>query len=267
MIISGNSAVEGQGQPLADRLFDDASIIVALIQREIQSRFGRNALGYAWTYVVPLLWIGVTYFTFRYFGRQTPVYTDTITFIISGLIPYFGFRYVITSIVRVNSAMRGLIIFPKVTQAHGVIAMALIDFANIFVIYFMVAGLNYVLFGNWELDKPLQFVAGIALAWGLGASYGYLFSRLSLVHSTFEFIAQPVLRPMIFLSGIFFTANELPDYILAVVGLNPVLHAVEFTRDGMLFHYESRVSSPLYVVAWIIGLFAAGLAVRAMRRQ
>lgn len=266
MIIGESSDLGSSERSFGDRLVDHGSIVIALIQREVQSRFGRNVLGYAWTYVVPVLWIGATYFAFRFFGRQTPVYTDTITFIISGLIPYFGFRYVITSIVRVNATIRGLVIFPRVTQAHGVVAMALIDLANIFIIYIVIAGLNYFIFGNWELDKPLQFVAGVALAWGLGASYGYLFSRLALVGSTFEYLAQPILRPMMFLSGIFFTANELPDYVLTLFGLNPLLHAVEFARDGMLFHYESRVASPLYVLAWIAALLAAGLLVRAMRR-
>jgi transposase len=33
---------------------------LALARREIQSRFGENALGYAWTYVAPLAWIAAT---------------------------------------------------------------------------------------------------------------------------------------------------------------------------------------------------------------
>lgn len=267
-MIVGESAIHGgPRRSFADRLVDHIQIIAALAEREIKSRFGRNALGYAWTYVLPLLWITVTYFTFKFFGRRTPVYTDTVTFIISGLIPYFGFRYVTASIPRVNGMVRGLLIFPSVTREHGVIAMALIDLVNIFIIYFAIAAANYMLFGKWELDDPLHFAIGVALAWSLGASYGYLFSRLALVQPTFEYVSQPILRPLIFLSGIFFTANELPEHVLEIFALNPILHAVEFARDGLLFHYQSRVASPLYVLGWTAGMLAAALVVRAIRRN
>lgn len=267
MIVGQSAAPGGASRSLADRLVDHAHVVAALAEREIKSRFGQNALGYAWTYVLPLLWIAVTYFTFKFFGRRTPVYTDTVTFIISGLIPYFGFRYVTASLPRVNGIVRGLLVFPTVTREHGVVAMALIDLVNIFIIYTVIAAANYMLFGKWELDDPLHFAAGVALAWSLGAGYGYLFVRLALVQPTFQFISQPILRPLIFLSGIFFTANELPDHVLAIMAWNPILHAVEFARDGLLFHYQSRVASPLYVLVWTFGLIAAALVVRAIRRH
>ena len=84
---------------------------------------------------------------------------------------------------------------------------------------------------------------------------------------TFQHISGPLLRPAIFLSGIFFVANELPEMMLSIFAVNPILHAVEFARDGMLFHYESRVADPLYVMFWIAGIFAAAFAVRLARRS
>lgn len=264
----GESAVHGGSRrSFADRLIDNVHVVAALARREVQSRFGQNALGYAWTYVVPLLWIGVSYVFFRFFGRRVPVYTDLVTFILSGLIPFVGFRMVISSMGRVNGSVRGLLIFPTVTREHAAVAMALVEFVNVFIIFAVVAALNYAAFGNGELDDPLHFAMGVALAWGLGAAYGYMFSNLGLIDITFQHISGPLLRPAIFLSGIFFTANELPERVLQIFALNPILHAVEFARDGMLFHYESRIASPLYVLGWTAGMFAAALIIRAVRRH
>lgn len=263
MISDSRGYVPGAGERLVAHL----DIISALARRELQSRFGENALGYAWTYVAPLAWIAATYLAFWMFQRSSPVFSDTITFIISGLIPYAAFRYVITSIARSITTSRGLLIFPAVTQEHAIATAALLDFTNIFVVYAVVMFVNYALFGNFELDNFLYFSWGVALAWGLGVGYAYLFASLAKIHATFAQVGPVLLRPAFFISGVFFTANELPDAALDVLGWNPLLHAIEIARDGMLFHYESRVASSAYVLCWIAGLFAVSAGINLTRRR
>lgn len=263
---AANRVAARRGASAADRFLDHANVVLALARREVQSRFGQTSFGYAWSYVAPLVWIAATYFAFYLFGRTSPVYTDIITFIISGLIPYAAFRFVISAIARVNNGIRGLLIFPSVTLEDGVVAIALVEFANIFVVIGIVAGLNWVVFGNGELDNPLMFLEGLTLAWALGASYGYLFAVLARINPTFQNLGPVLLRPSYFVSGVFFTANELPDRFLKIFALNPILHTVEIARDGMLFHYQSRVASPLYVIAWIAGMIGLALVIRGLRR-
>jgi len=263
---AGGIALERSRPSLADRLFGHAQVVWALCKREVQTRFGQNLMGYGWTYVAPLLWIGATYVVFNFLGRRSPVYTDLITFIISGLVPFVAFRLVVSSLGRANGAVRGLLIFPSVTRDHGATAMALVELANAFVIFAFVAALNFLLFGNWELDDPLKFAAGVALCWALGAAYGYLFSTLALIDITFQHVSGPLLRPTIFLSAIFFVANELPQRIMEIASWNPLLHAVEIARDGMLFHYQSRVAEVSYPLLWVAAMLAAAAIVRIARR-
>lgn len=267
-MISGKAAPPGGDvRSAADRFLDHVQVIFALAQREVQSRFGQHLFGYAWTYVTPLLWIGGTYLFFQFFGRKSPVYTDLITFIISGLIPYLGFRTVISAITRVNASVNGLMIFPSVTREHGVAASALVEFINVFIVFTLVMLLNLILFGNGELDNPLQFVAGVTLAWGLGAAYGYLLSVIGRFDRSYMDFGVIVLRPMFFFSGIWYTANELPESFLSILIYNPLLHAIEIARGGMLFHYETRVASAPYAVLWIAILLLAALAVRHVARR
>lgn len=251
----------GRQASWSERAVANIQVIWALIERDVQSRFGQNALGYGWTFVAPFAWIGATYFAFYFFGRRAPVYTDTITFIISGLIPYAAFRYVINTIGRVNSSVRGLLIFPSVAPEHAVIAAAIVEFVNIFIVFAVVAAVNLLVFGNGELDDPLMFVEGVGLAWGLGASYGYLLSVLGRISPIIQQAGVIALRPTYLLSGVFFTANELPDFILRIFGWNPVLHAIDIARDGMLFHYQSRVADPAYPLIVIAALLATAITV------
>lgn len=252
--------------PVGDRLMANVDVVAALIHRDVKSRFSGNFLGFGWTYVVPLVWIAATYFAFYFFGRRVPVFTDTITFIISGLIPYMGFRYMVNSVARANTAMRRLLIFPTVAIEHGVISSALLEWANIFVVFAVVAALNYIVFGNGEMDDPLRWFEGVTLACGLGASYGYLAVALTELNSGFRQFAVVILRPTFFMSGVFFTANELPEQILPLFIWNPVLHAVEIARDGMLFHYQSRVASAVYPIVWIVGMTALAAILRLSQR-
>jgi ABC-type polysaccharide/polyol phosphate export permease len=257
----------GGGGRLSERLVAHIDIMLALGARELRARFSQNSLGYAWTFVAPLVWVAATYLSFYLFGRTSPVYTDTITFIISGIIPYAAFRYTVTAVGRVNTAVRGLLIFPSVRHEHAIVTVALLEFVNIFIVFAVVAAANYLIFGNGELDNIPQFVAGVALAWGLGSSYGYLFSVLGRFNPTLQQAGVVLLRPTFFLSAVFFTANELPESLLNVLIWNPVLHATEIARDGMLFHYQSRVASAPYVLVWIVAMTVAGLAVSTARKS
>lgn len=265
--MTANANATQVGGTFGERAIAHIDIVVALAARELRGRFSQNSLGYAWSFATPLVWIAATYLSFSLFGRTSPVFTDAITFIISGLIPYAAFRYTVTAISRVNNSMRGLLIFPSVTYEHGVVTVAILEFINAFFIFGVVAAANFMAFGNGELANPLQFVEGVALAWGLGASYAYLFSVLARSNPTIQQVGMIILRPTFFISGVFFTANELPDRILDIVGWNPLLHAIETARDGMLFHYDSRVASPLYALAWIVLLTVAGIVASIWRES
>lgn len=257
----------GREADASDRILLHADIVVALMRRDLQSRFGHNALGYAWTFVTPLAWFAAIYFAFWLLGRTTPVYTDFVTFVISGLIPYAAFRYVITSIGRATRQARGLMIFPNVTREHAIAAAAILEWINILIVYGIIALGNYVVYGNFELANALQFVAGIGLAWGLGASCAYMFDALARINETFYDLPNILLRPTIFLSAVFFVANEVPNSVLDVIKWNPLLHAIEYARDGLLFHYDSRVASVLYVLLWIAGFALAGFIISRLQSR
>jgi capsular polysaccharide transport system permease protein len=244
---------------------EHSEIVLILAWRDFKTRFSQNFFGYSWNFVTPLLWVSGTYLFFHFMGRTSPVYTDLITFIISGLIPFASFRYAVNAMGRVNGTVRGLLIFPTVTAEHAAIAGALVEYCNIFILFAIVSAINHFAFGNGELDNPLMWLEGITLAWALGASYGYFFSVLSRRDVTIFQLGVILLRPSYFFSAVFFIPNELTGDVLKVFSWNPLLHAVEIARDGMLFHYESRVADPLYVIVCIAVLFGAALAVRAWR--
>jgi capsular polysaccharide transport system permease protein len=134
-----------------------------------------------------------------------------------------------------------------------------------FVLAAIIMGINYLAFGNFELDDFPMWVEGLTLAWMLGAAYGYFFSVISRDDPTIFQFGVILLRPSYFLSGVFFIPSELRGDVLAVFSWNPLLHAVEIARDGMLFHYKSYIDDPSYVIVCFAVMMALALAARVWR--
>lgn len=246
-------------------IVEHGEIILALAKRDLKTRFSQNFFGYSWTFVAPLVWIAATYGMFYFLGRKSPIYADTITFIVSGLIPYASFRYVINSMGRVAGTTRPLLIFPTVTREHAAIAGALVEYGNMLILAVIMMAINYVAFGNFELDDFPMWIEGLTLAWLLGVAYGYFFVVISRDDPTLFQFGVVILRPSYFISGVFFVPNELRGDVLAVLTWNPLMHAIEIARDGMLFHYTSHVADAGYVLACAAAMLAVAFAVRAWR--
>ena len=263
-----NAIAHGAGGPrrsLSEWAIEQSEIVLALARRDFKTRFDQNFFGYSWTFIAPLVWVAATYGMFYFMGRQSPVYTDLITFIISGLIPYASFRYVINSMGRMAGVTRPLLIFPTLAREHAVIAGALVEFGNMLFLAAAIMAANYLAFGNFELDNFPMWFAGMALAWLLGAAYAYFFVVLSRDNPTLFQLGIVILRPTYFISGVFFIPNELRGDVLRIFSWNPLLHAIEISRDGMLFHYTSHVADPGYVLLCIAVMFGSAVAIRIWR--
>jgi capsular polysaccharide transport system permease protein len=267
MIGNGTTIGPVRSASPAEWLRAQLQIVAALARRDVQSRFGESWLAYASSFLAPIAWIGATWLAFYLLGRSSPVYTDMVSFIISGLIPYALFRYVVTAIGRTKTTSRNLLLFPTVAEEHNMAAGALVELANGFILFLLVTGANLAIFGKGELADPLAFGWGMLLCWSLGGAYAYFFAMLSRFHRRANNIGQLLLRPTFFLSAVFFTANELPEHVLDWLSWNPLLHAVEVARDGMLFNYQSRIASGGYVLLWIVALGIGGFILGLLRRN
>lgn len=236
--------------------------VQALVVRDVASRFGGDVLGYLWTYVLPLASIGFIYVAFAFLGRTLPFHTDSLSFILSGMLPYLLCRFTISAIVRARTAAAKLYILPSVTRNRAFIATAIVEFYNGLILYALLFTFNWLLFGNGELSDPLLALTGFATAWGLGGAFGYMMVSLSRFGELFIRAVPVILRPLFFVSGVFYTANELPAAILDMLRFNPLLHAIELIRSGLFLSYASRTASLLYPLGCIAAMLVVGWLVQ-----
>ncbi len=231
----------------------------AVIFREIRSRYTGDKLGYLWAYIAPLAWIAIIYILFQLLGRSSPIDTDIASFIFSGIIPYLSARFIINAVMRARMAYRNLMTLPSVTALTVYLSVFILELFNSILIYAVLLCLNYIVFGFFEIDEPIVAIWGFLLACGSGGAFGFLIVNLARKSEIFAKATPIFLRPLFYLSGVFYTVNELPPSLVGWIYWNPLLHAIEILRDGLFVSYDSRMGTALIPISFIIVATLAGL--------
>ncbi len=236
----------------------------ALMVREVRARFSGDPLGYTWAFVTPLVWIASIAVIFSLVGRLTPIHTDIISFLIAGMLPYTIFRTTISATMRISKAQKNMRYFANISANDILVASTLMELMNAILIYIVLMAGNELIFSHFEVADPAMTMFGFTLAWGLGASFGHMavaFTQIS--EATVRFVPI-LLRPMFWLSGIFFVANELPGGLLNVMQYNPLLQAIEIMRSASFLGYSSRIADPLIPLAWIVGMNLTAVLIKTL---
>lgn len=242
-------------------------VVHAIVLREIRTRFGSQKLGYLWALLEPSIVIVTFYWFFRITDRQPPAGMDLFSFIATGVVPYTLFA---NSVVRVSEAINGnksLLYYPQVRPIDLVMARSALEAATFAAVFLLLLGGRALYVQELRVDSPLHVIAGMAMASLLGTGFGMIFCALGQIAPSVERARGPMMRPLFWVSGIFFTVGMLPEEVRAVMLLNPVLHATEMVRDGWFSGYVGYQVAT-YQVSWVLSLLLVGLLLeRAVRRK
>jgi capsular polysaccharide transport system permease protein len=242
-------------------------VIYALLLRETKTRFGENQLGYLWALIEPLLWIGV--FTTMYYmlGREGPPGMHLVPFLVTGIIPYLLFRETSSRTASAIDANKGLLYYPQVRPLDLVLSRALLEWTTMLVVFALLMGAFALFQGRLRVDHALRVVLGLLLASAMGVGLGLVFCGLSVFTSAAQRLQGPLLRPLIWTSGVFFVVDSLPTRARQFLLYNPLLHAVELVRGGWFPTHESRYVSVTYPAFWAICLLFFGLSLERVARR
>lgn len=250
-------------------LLIELQVIHALVLRETKTRFGAHRLGYLWALLEPIIWV-VTFGGMYYFlGRLAPPGMGVVEFLVTGIVPFLLFRSSATRLTAAVESNRGLLFYPRVRPLDVVAARGVLEFSTHTAVFALLMTGAALLSGRATFDQPLKVLAGLGLAGGLGASLGLLFCAVNVYNNVAERLLGPVLlRPLFWISGVFYPVESLPTAARNILLHNPVLHVIDLIRDGVFPGYEARHVDPWYPLAWVLVLSFLGLTMeRAARRR
>ncbi|MHA7834322.1 MAG: ABC transporter permease [Algiphilus sp.] len=233
----------------------------AFLLREMKDQFGRFRLGYFWALAEPGAVVAILTFLHAVVrGGHSTLYGESpVVFFVFGAVPYFLFMNCVQRAQGSISGMKGLFSYRQVRPIDVVIARSIIEGLTMVGVGFLFV-LGWLWFGNTlPLADPLLLASSLTMLFLLGFSLGLCFEVFGTIYNDMRRIFAIVMRPMFFISGLFFTIEMIPMEYRPYLIWNPVLHAVDFTRDAVLQGYESP-ANPFYVPACILLLLFIGLS-------
>lgn len=244
-------------------------VIFALILRETKTRYGRYKLGYIWAFLEPVLFISILSFIFS-IRRSVPFDVPTVLFCATGVIPFFLFRNIVTQTMTAIRANIQLLVFPQVQVSDLGFARTVLDFATYIVVFaLLMAGIDFLQIAPVSIQNPIQLFQAAFLIVLTGYGFGTSVCSLALLFPAIEvLIATLILRPLFFVSGVFFSVDMLPPDLRAIALFNPILQLIELFRSAFFANFDSQYVDMSYLVGFSLTQVFLGLLLqRAFRKH
>lgn len=238
--------------------------IIALILREMSTRYGRSPGGYLWAVLEPLLAIMVLAFGFSLFIRTPLLGSSFLLFYATGYLPFQLYTSVADSIMRCIDFNRALLFYPMISWVDNVLARFLLNaLTAILVSYILLTGIRVFTETRSIIDfSPIAWAYGLAMFLALGVgTINCVIMGLFPVWTTIWGIAM---RPLMIASGVFFLYDDMPRTVQNLLWWNPLIHVTGFMRRGFYPNYDANYASITYVAACAIATLAFGIIL--MRR-
>jgi len=223
-------------------------VIVSLVLRETRATFGTSSFGYLWAIITPTASVGLLVFLFSLIGRQPPFGSSLALFFATGILTLQFFNELSGKLMTVFDANRALLTYPIIKDVDTLIARVLLISATYLVImsifYTALIALGLAKFPAQPDQVVLAFFATALLGFGFGTLNAVIIS----LWDTWAQIEKVLTRPLFFISGIFYVPSLLPPQAREVLQWNPVLHLVEWFRNGFYPNYDSMMLNVWYPI-------------------
>lgn len=234
-------------------------VVHALLLRELKTRFGAYRLGIVWALIEPLTHVAVLSVIFGIRSRTAPGAAEFPIFLATGIIPFVMFRGMVMRAMTTVEANRALFTYAQVKPFDTLIARFILEVAIYSVVFlvFMI-GAGWVGFDVAVQDPLAVFVVFLALGL-LGLGVGALACVLNDALPDVAQLVPVTLRPLYFISGIFFSVEVIPAEYRGWLLWNPVLHGLELIRGHYFRGIETHYGDPLYLAACTVATLSFGL--------
>lgn len=242
-----------------DRRFAAGRSIMALVLREMSTRFGRTPGGYVWTILQPTGVIVLLAIAFSILKANPSLGNSFLLFKATGFMFLTQFRQIAQVVGESLRFSRPLLDYPGVSWIDALIARFLLNaLVMLLVSWIVLHGIvvydDVSLVLNWPV---IVLATGLSLLLGLGVGCMncFLFMRFPVWQQAWSIITAP----LFLVSGVVLLFEELPRNVQGILWFNPVYHITGLVRAGFYSTYSPTYVSVSYVLACSLMPLVLGL--------
>lgn len=241
-------------------------VVHALVLREVQTRFGRQHLGFLWLFIEPLL-LASAIATFKWAAEYNTAYAGISVFVFAlvSYLPYFCFRAIVGRAPGALHQNMTLLYHARIKLIDVVIARHVLEALSVLAVMTLIT-IGVVLWGDVvPANIPLLFL-GLLLLFLYAHGLGLMAAAAAAAWPMTERLIHPLVYLSLPLSGALVALHAVDPALRDVLLWNPQAHIHEMIRDSFFGPALPSHYSIAYVCFWV-GLFnLLGLAaLRAVR--
>ena len=243
------------------------TLIYHFAERESKSRYKRSVLGWFWSFLNPLVTVGVYWFVFGVVYRAAPPGTSNGNaenfglYLFTGLVIWTLFTGLVDGSMEWLSSVSDLrkkIYFPTETALLGGAASNLVQSTlEVVVLLVIMAAFSNI---GWTL---VFLPVAMALALGFGLGLGFIVSVLNARYRDIKYLVGILLNVAFFAVPIVYTpelleSEKIPEIARLFVEWNPAALFIEISRDATYFLQVPLWNRFLAALAWSVVTFSIG---------
>lgn len=241
-------------------------ILVALMLRDIRTRFFGSAWGFLVSVGWPLSHILLLLGTYLLMGRSAPYGDNVALWFATGIVPFMCFSYLSRFIMFGVVMNKQLLSYPVVKFTDIVFARAIVEILSAGLVVIILCGIFWVYGVDFvpldAVEASYALLAAGLLGLGVGvvcATIAGLVPMWVTAYSLFTIVLW-------ISSGIVFVPDALPEQAKILLSYNPVLQCVEWIRSAYYEGYGVGLLDKAYVLEWGVGTLFVGLGAERLIR-
>ena len=238
-----------------------------LFRRDLHVRYRGSALGVLWTFVNPLVLVGVYTLVFSVLWKAFAIEHYAL-FVCTGLVVWVFFSTVLTtasSSLVSQAQLVQQVKFPRQLLPLSVTAAGVITLLAMLVVV-LALNLTFVPASRTTFWMALPMLVPLI---AFTAALAIIVACLTVYFRDIEHLIQAVLLPWFFLTPIFYTFEVLPgvaghpNIVSVLYWGNPITPGLQAVRDPLFFGTFTRPVDALYsVAAAVVALTLASIVFR-----
>ncbi len=262
---AGPSAASGHAKPSA--LIFQYRVLKALVLRDMASRYGESRLGYLTGILLPIISLAVIMLAFRLRGRIIPTDFSLGAFVVTGYPLWTAFQGMSSKVVATASRTDPLLMFPQITQLDLVFATIILEFSTNTVVFIILAVGVTVLFQDPLPADPVGVTMCFWACNWIGAAFGLVLCAINRLAPMVVSVLNTFMRFGMWISGVIFSVNKLPQWTWPYLQWNPILHCTEGARHLWRANFDAPIFNPIYIVSAGFVLTTVGFVLERLTRR